>query len=320
MDLLFLGTSAGVPTKNRNVTALALQPENSRGWYLFDCGEATQHRLQRCPLTMNGLRAIFITHAHGDHCYGLPGLLASGAMTGRKKELHLLAPRSVLQWLEHTRELTSLYIPFEIKMQALEDCTDWADDCLQIEAVALSHRVPCWGYAVQEVGSRAELDSARLQADGLPPGPEWGQIKAGQDVQKDGKTWRAADYMLLPPAPRKVVIGGDNDQPQLLHTAVQGAQVLVHEATYTEDIAQKVGSRVQHSSAQMLASFADEAKVPNLIMTHISPRYLDDARASPSVKDLYDEARACYSGNLLLAKDLQRYRLDKHGVLQLLEG
>ena len=93
--LTFLGTSAGMPTKYRNVTSLAVQPGLSRDWWMVDCGEATQHRLQHVPLTVHDLAGICITHVHGDHSYGLPGLLASAAMGGRKRPLVLIAPRAV---------------------------------------------------------------------------------------------------------------------------------------------------------------------------------------------------------------------------------
>src|SRR6476661_6051531 len=112
--LTFLFTSSGVPTKNRNVTALAVQTGLNRDWWLVDCGEATQHRLQHVPLSVHELAGICITHIHGDHSYGLPGLLASASMTGRTRPLILIAPLALKAWLDATLLHTELYLPYPI--------------------------------------------------------------------------------------------------------------------------------------------------------------------------------------------------------------
>ena len=109
MNIVFLGTSAGVPTKTRNVTGIAVREERGNGWYLVDCGEGTQHQILHTSLSINALRAIFITHIHGDHCYGLPGILASAAMNGRKAPLKIMAPSGVREWVEATQQHTQLY-------------------------------------------------------------------------------------------------------------------------------------------------------------------------------------------------------------------
>ncbi|MEY4562043.1 MAG: hypothetical protein RLZZ618_1320, partial [Pseudomonadota bacterium] len=109
MDLLFLGTSSGTPTKTRNVTGLALIEEQGRQWFLIDCGEGTQHQLLRTGLSVNDLATVFITHVHGDHCYGLPGLLASAGMHGRRTPLTVIAPLGVEAWWQATVQHTQLH-------------------------------------------------------------------------------------------------------------------------------------------------------------------------------------------------------------------
>ena len=336
MDILFLGTSSGVPTRQRNVTALALQPENSRDWYLVDCGEATQHRLLRTPLSVRNLKAIFITHVHGDHSYGLPGLLASAAMNGRTEPLVLIGPRALWPWLELTRSMSELYLPYELQFIAvdevplrdvpvrevdgahapLRDTPVWHDQRISVCATLLSHRVASYGYSFTDSSQEAVLDSARLQADGVAPGAVWGQLKQGRDVVWQDRTLLARDYLLPAQAARKIVVGGDNDQPDLLQSACDGAQVLIHEATYTEDVAAKVGPSVMHSDAARVARFAQHRRVPNLILTHFSPRYQHNLTQSPSIEDIRQEALQHYDGQLWLADDLARYRLNKGGQLQ----
>jgi ribonuclease Z len=142
----------------------------------------------------------------------------------------------------------------------------------------------------------------------------WGQLQRGDDVTlPDGRVLRAPDYLLAPRKPRKIIIGGDNDSPYLLAQAAHGADVLVHEATYTEPVLHKVGPEPQHSSAQRVARFAHEAHIPNLVLTHFSPRYQQQGMLT--MADVEAEARADYGGRLFLATDLDRYALDRQGVL-----
>jgi ribonuclease Z len=147
----------------------------------------------------------------------------------------------------------------------------------------------------------------------------WGQLKQGRDVVWQDRTLLARDYLLPAQAARKIVVGGDNDQPHLLQQACIGAQVLIHEATYTEDVAAKVGPSVMHSDAARVARFAQQSSVPNLILTHFSPRYQHNPAHSPSIEDIRQEALQHYDGQLWLAEDLARYRLNKGGQLQRME-
>lgn len=313
MELIFLGTSSGTPTKQRNVTGLAVLAEVG-SWYLVDCGEGTQHQLLRTPLSLHGLRAIFITHVHGDHCYGLPGLLASAAMAGRREPLVVVAPDGIEDWLSATRLRTDLYLPFELQFVASESLETWRDDAMIVQRTALSHRVPSFAYAFTEARPQQSLDIERLQRDGIPRGPLWGRLQQGEQVEHEGRVLRGSDYLRQLHRTRKIVVGGDNDQPALLHAACRDAQVLVHEATYTDDVAAKVGAGVMHSSARMTASAAAAMKVPNLVLTHFSPRYGFDQTQSPSIADLQREAAAVYRGKLFLAEDFARFQLARDGV------
>ncbi len=320
MDILFLGTSSGTPTKQRNVTGLAVVAENGKGWYLVDCGEATQHQLLHTPLSVNGLRAIFITHVHGDHCYGLPGLLASAAMAGRKDALPIVAPRGIEAWVRATMELTAVFLPYALEFIATETLTTWQDADVRVAAAALSHRVPSYAYSFTELKVESYLDTARLLREGIPQGPVWGRLKKGEDVAHEGTTLHGVDYLSYPNKARKIVVGGDNDQPALLHTLCHEAQVLVHESTYTQEVADKVGSSVQHSSAAGVAAFAASADMPNLVLTHFSARYQSDVRQSPSIADIQSEAAAHFGGRLFLAEDFARYRLSRSGELSRIQA
>jgi len=313
LKLSFLGTSSGVPTKNRNVTALAIQTCLNRDWWLVDCGEATQHRLQHTPLSVHDLAGICITHIHGDHSYGLPGLLASASMTGRTRPLILIAPRAVKDWVDATLLHTELFLTFPLVFVDLAGGKQvHQEPGLRIEQYLLSHRVPSVGFRFTVETIKWKLDGAALRARGVPPGPDWGRLQAGEDVHlPDGSLLAAKDFREARHDHAIAVIGGDNDTPSLLWDACEGAGLLVHEATYTEAGLLKVGPGRGHSSAADVARFATERGLPNLILTHFSPRY-DTPEGMSQVEA---DARRHFSDTLFLAHDFAQYELDAAGHL-----
>ncbi|QXI18640.1 ribonuclease Z [Pseudomonas hamedanensis] len=316
MDLLFLGTSAGVPTRQRNVSATALLEAAGRGWYLIDCGEGTQHQVLRTPLSLSELRAVFITHVHADHCLGLPGLLASAGMSGRTRPLDVILPAALHPWLRLSLAVTHSHLPFEIHLHAVETLGDWRHRNVQVTTVELSHRVPCHGYVFTETDPEPRLDVQRLAADGIERGPLWGQLAHGQDVEYAGRWLRAQDYLLSARPARRIIVCGDNDQPERLAEVAVGADVLVHEATFVQAAIDRTRASYGHSSAAAIAGFAETVGVRNLVLTHFSARYQANPALSPSIEDVRQEAAAHYHGRLILARDLQRYHLDRCGDLQ----
>jgi len=320
VDLLFLGTSSATPTRARNVSATALLDDSGKGWYLIDCGEGTQHRLLRTPLSLHGLRALFITHVHGDHCYGLPGLLASAGMARREEPLDIVAPAAIEAWLRATFEMSRTALPFELRFHPVETLEQWRSPQLHVEPAELSHRVPCYGYRFTEARPDPKLAIDRLERDGIPRGPLWGQLARGHDIELDGRTLRSERYLDFARAPRRIVIGGDNDRPELLARACEGAQVLVHEATYTEALVHATGNPFGHSTAAQVATFAEQVNLPNLVLTHFSARYQPGGRAGRSVEDIRSEAASHYRGQLFLAQDFLHLKLRKDGALEVAEA
>lgn len=352
MELTFLGTSSGIPTRERNVSALALRPDGGRAWFLVDCGEGTQQRALQYGLSLVQLQAICITHIHGDHSYGLPGLLSTADMQGRQQPLTLVAPAAVQQWLQATRQWMDLDLSYELQFLPVESLAGGAVHALPgwgLRAVPLSHRVPSFAYVFDEQPddgrpARGQLDRERLLREGVAPGPVWQQLQQGQDVCFAGQQLRAADYCRPDPRPpRCLIVGGDNDQPELLRPVCGGAQLLVHEATYSEAIDSATRRRYGHSSAAEVAAFAARAGLPNLLLTHFSPRYQNGRAARPlpetllqaaepqhinqsgkagqrsaSLAELEQEARAQFTGTLHLAFDGMRCRLERGGQLRLL--
>ena len=309
------------------MTAIAIRTRGAKHWSLVDCAEGTQHRLLRTALSPMSLRAIFITHLHGDHCYGLPGLLASAGMLNRSEPMAIVGPPPLRGMIECIMEATQLSLPYPIEWIAIDELahTDILPD-LRVHATALSHRIASHAYSFTEAAVERKLDMDKLKAGGIPAGPAWGEIQQGRNVVlDDGRAVVAEQYLAPPRRSRKVIIGGDNDSPELLAHEAATADLLVHEATYTEAVLQRIGPGPQHSSAAMVARVAEQARVPNLILTHFSPRYQDNYPDRPqgregvlSLDDIEREAREHYTGTLALARDLASYELRKDGSLHLL--
>jgi len=315
MDLLFLGTSAGVPTKARNVSATAVIEASGSHWYLVDCGEGTQHQLLHTPLSIRDLRGVFITHVHGDHCFGLPGLLASAGMSGRSEPLDLVLPAALHDWVRLSLAASDTFLPFELRLLAVEEMTKWSSDMLEVSTVQLSHRVPSVGYVFTELNPEPRLDVQRLDVEGIPRGPLWGELAKGHAVEHAGLVLHGRDYLRASRPARRVIVCGDNDSPELLAKVAKDVDVLVHEATFTQAIVERSGVTFGHSTAAAVAQFAEAAGVRNLVLTHFSARYQRDPRRSPCIEDVHREALAHYSGHLTLAQDLQRYHIGRDGCL-----
>ena len=315
MQLTFLGTSSGVPTKSRNVSGLSLKRQTSKNWYLVDCGEGTQHQLLHTNLSLKHLQAIFITHIHGDHCYGLPGLLATTAMSGRNEPLTIVAPKGIQEFIQAVIKTSELFLNYEINfvdVNTLDSNLEFED--FKVSAIELSHRVPSFAYAFTEKSTSRKLDVELLEKLNVPRGELWGKLQKGESVELDsGKVIQAADCYLPEPMPRKVIVCGDNDNPSLLKEEANSANLIVHESTYTAETEQKVGDGPQHCSAKRIAKFSESVKVKNLILTHFSARYQEDKHKTPSIFDIENEALEYYSGNLFLANDLDVYQLNKNG-------
>lgn len=322
MEIIFLGTSSGVPTKTRNVSGLAIRKAHSRRWSLVDCGEGTQQQILKTNLSLNKLQTIYITHVHGDHCYGLPGLLASASMSSRTDPLIIVAPSPIENFINATQECTDLKLSYEIIFVDVKDTTVGVSSPaidvqeFDVQSIELSHRVPSYAYAFSEKNVVRKLNHVKLMQEDIEPGPEWSQIQKAETVTlSDGRIVNGNDYLLPERVPRKIVVAGDNDCPELLAQAASSANVLVHEATYTEEVAKKVGAGPQHSYAGLVAKFAEKTAIPHLILTHFSARYHDSLDISSSIMEVEDEARQYYSGTLFLANDFDVYQLNVQAEL-----
>ncbi len=305
MQVTFLGTSSGVPTRSRNVSAVALRlPQRSELW-LFDCGEGTQHQFLRSSLRVSQLRRIFVTHMHGDHVFGLPGLLASLGMAGSCGGIDLYGPDRLRDYLEGVLHTSSTRIGYPLRhhrvgQAAQQDRLVLDDGDLTVRCTALTHRVPAFGYRVDQKPRSGRFDVARAQALGIPPGPVYAELKQGRTVTlEDGRIIRGSSLCGPPQPGASMVYCTDTVFCEAAVELARGADLLIHESTFSHGEAELAYQR-QHSTSTMAAQTALAAGVKQLALTHLSPRYV--AGNAITADDLVDEARAIFA-NTLLAKD-----------------
>ncbi len=306
VQVTFLGTSSGVPTRGRNVSAVALRlPQRAELW-LFDCGEGTQHQFLRSELRVSQLRRIFVTHMHGDHVFGLPGLLASLGLAGRCSEgVDLYGPDPLREFLEGALRTSSTRIGYPLRTHRVREAASTGmvlldDGDLQVRCAPLTHRIPAYGYRVDQKPRPGRFDVARATELGIPPGPVYAQLKAGRTVTlEDGRIIRGEALCGAPRPGCSVVYCTDTVFCEAAVELARGADLLIHESTFAHGEAELAFQR-QHSTSTMAAQTAALAGVKQLVLTHLSPRYVAGNPLGPD--DLLAEARAIFA-DTLVARD-----------------
>ncbi len=271
LDLVFLGTSASMPTAQRSPAALLLRRGGER--LLFDCGEGTQRQLQRSVVGLPELEEIFLTHFHADHVLGLPGMLKTFALRGREEAgLTVYGPRGLRDLFRHLRPfLGRLPYPLDLVELAPGDQLDRPE--YRIETFPLDHGVSGIGYALVEDERPGRFDVAAADALGVPFGPERGLLQHGETVTlPDGRVVTPDEVLGEPRPGRKVVIACDTAPSPQVVQAAEHADVLVHEATFAAEEKERARDTM-HSTAADAAEVARLAAVRLLALTHVSTRY-----------------------------------------------
>ena len=300
MDIFFLGTGAGMPAKLRNVTSIALKLLEERGAvWLFDAGEATQHQILHTSLKPRRIEKIFITHLHGDHIYGLPGLLSSRSFQGGESEVTVYGPKGMKEFLHVSLSVSQTYLKYPLSVIEVEEGTVFEDDQFIVEARLLDHGIPSYGYRVVEKDRPGTLLADKLMEAGVQPGPIFRKIKNGETVTlEDGRIIEPSEFVGAPQKGRIVTILGDTRTCENAILLAQGADLLVHEATFSKG-EEKLAFDYFHSTTQQAAEAAKRADCKQLCLTHISSRYDRHAWA-----ELVAEAKEVFA-NTEIAEDFK---------------
>lgn len=304
-----------MPTRSRNVSSVALRlPQRAEVW-LFDCGEGTQHQLLRSDLKAGQIRRIFITHMHGDHIFGLMGLLASCGLAGSpQQQIDVYGPPDLKEYLKACRRYSQTRFAYPLKVHTITPGLVYEDDEFSVFCDLLEHRVPAHGYRVVEKDRPGRFDVKRAKALGIPPGPIYGRLKQGEVIAlPDGRRINGADLCGPIEIGRKLVYCTDTIYCDRAVDLAQDADVLIHEATFSHQDADMAYQRL-HSTSTMAAQVALASQSKQLILTHFSPRY---APGNPiGLEDLLAEAQAIFP-NTVLAKDFLTYDIPRREAAQL---
>ena len=295
MQIEFLGTGAGSPSKQRNVSSLALKLlEERKAIWLFDVGEATQHQILRTTIRPRKIEKIFITHLHGDHIFGLPGLLSSRSFQGGDEPLTIYGPKGIKEYVQVALRVSESRLSYPLKFVELTDDGEiFRDATFTVSAKRLDHKIACFGYRIEEHDHPGELQVEKLQALGVPAGPVYGQLKAGQTVTlPDGRTLDGHDFIGAPQKGRIVTILGDTRKTKAALALATHADVLVHESTFAKNEA-RLAHNYYHSTSAQAAQVAKQAQVGQLLLNHISARYVGKAatQLAYQVREIFPATR-----------------------------
>src|SRR5688572_27037241 len=296
LTVTFLGTSAARPTVERNVSGLAIHREGET--LLFECGEGTQRQMMRYGVSF-ALSEIFFTHFHADHFLGVIGLIRTLGLQGRPEPLFLYGPKGAKKVLTTAMQLGVERVPFPIEITEVRagDTVGAKRDGYEIVAFPTEHGGgPSIGYVLKEHERRGRFDVEKAKAAGIPEGPLWGQLSKGQPITlSNGPTFQPSDFVGPARPGRLVAFTGDTRPCAATIDAAQGADLLIHEATFGEeerDRARDTG----HATAKEAAQVALAAKAKRLVLSHVSARY------SISADELVREAREVFP-NVTVARD-----------------
>ena len=293
LSILFLGTSAARPTVERSVSALALVREGET--LLFECGEGTQRQMMRYGVSF-ALSEVFFTHFHADHFLGIIGLVRTLGLQGRTDPMRLYGPKGARRLLTGALNLGVERVPFEVDVVELEPDAALRRGDYEIMTYAADHGANALGYVLVEKDRLGRFDPARARELGVPEGSLWGRLQRGETVTLDDGRQVEPDTIVGPPRPgRKVVYSGDCRPCKATIEAAIGADLLVHEATFSIEEADRA-RETDHSTAHEAAEVARMARVRRLVLTHVSARYSRDPGP------LLEEARAVFP-ETAVAKD-----------------
>jgi len=288
LSIIFLGTGGSWPTVKRNVTSIALKRGSEI--LLFDCGEGTQRQFQKSNLSYMQISKIFISHFHGDHFLGLPGLIQTMQLNDREKPLHIYGPQGIDTLVDQLLSLGFFKPKYNIYSHTVEgnDSIEFNDYSIQV--LSVKHNIPALAFCVQEKKRPGKFNKAKALSLGVPEGPLFSKLQRGYSiVLESGKKIASKEVLGPPRLGRKIVYSGDTKPDDQLVKFSKKADVLIHEATFDSEL-KDISLEYGHSTAYQAAEIAKKAQVERLFLTHISPRYLEKKIIENDARKIFKNA------------------------------
>ena len=299
MKIVILGAGGTIPTLFRNLPAVALQREGEI--FLFDCGEATQIQLSRSGLSPSKIKYIFISHLHGDHLTGLPGLLMTLSQLSRNSPLHIFGPPGIAEYIDAIKRYFGFKPFYDLIIKEIGEGRVFEGMGYWVEAVATDHTIFALGYALEEERRPGRFLLDKALKLGVPEGPLFRKLQEGNNITLDnGRIIRSQDVMGDLRKGRKIVYAVDTRPCEAVVSLSLNADLLIHDGMFSDDLREEAKKK-GHSTVVEAAEVAKKAKVKRLLITHISPRYQNN-------KDLEQEAASIFPG-AVIAKDFLRIEI-----------
>lgn len=299
IKIIFLGTSSQIPTAKRNHTAMLLNYKDEN--ILVDCGEGTQRQFRKAKLNPCKITRILLTHKHGDHTFGLPGLISTLNASGYNKTLYIYGPLGIKKYLEDLFKLINYKLDFKIQIKEVSG-KFFENNDFYLEAEKMKHGIPTNAYNFI-LKNKIRIDKKKLEKSKLPAGPLLKQIQEGKNVIYNGKKYLAKN-LIYTEKEKKISFVFDTLKNKKIVAFVKKSDLLICESSFLADSenGEKLAKEHMHLTAKQVAEIAKKARVEKLILTHISSRYDKNPRA------LLDEARNIFK-NSEIAKDLDKFEV-----------
>jgi ribonuclease Z len=300
MHVIFLGTAGSVPTLERSLPAVLIKRQNEQ--LMFDCGEGVQRQMAKVKVGLHRKMKFFVSHMHGDHVLGLPGLLQTMALMDRQKKLEIYGPEGIKQFLECVRETLQFGLTFPVEIHEIYDAGVICEEKdYNVEAAKSNHVVSGLAYAFVEKPRPGKFYPEKARALGVPEGELWSRLQHGDKIKlSNGRVVSPEEVLGLPRKGRKIVYTGDTRPFKGFVKLAAGADLVIHDATFDDMLSEK--AEVDgHSTPSQAAQQAKKAKAKKLVLTHISARYADTGL-------LLEQAQKVFR-NTLVAEDFMELEL-----------
>lgn len=288
-----LGCGSALPTLHHYASAQIVELRGKQ--FMIDCGEGTQMQLRRSRIRFTKLSAVFITHLHGDHCFGLIGMISTFGLLGRTAKLDVYAPAALEPMLQAQMQLFCHSFDFEVAFHAVDTSKQqvvYEDRSLTVESIPLDHRIPCCGYLFKEKPTLPHIKRDMIDFYQIPTS-QINNIKAGADwMTADGEVVANSRLVEAAEAPRSYAYCSDTRYIPTLHERIKGVTALYHESTYGEDNLQRA-EKYFHSTARQAAMVARDAQAGQLLLGHFSSRYEDENVLLQEAKAVFENTYLC---------------------------